>query len=288
MKNNKTFNSLILVFCTVVILILLIFAERHFRHFLEDKCTPSVQKEISVQYTIREVDTGKIVSDDTYPASIIRNTLIMAISFGLVYFFGTIILALVYYLIKKFSKFEFNIKIFYYVKWFVELSVIILGIFTVVYTSNAVDFTKYGLEKNQLEEENDNKYFDIEEKPYVVSDLRSEDDPEPKITYDNKFVSKYINILSVFIAVVGCMTFLMGYIIDYEEFHPDYEELNDQIEEVIKERKLLDQMERRIYKDLEGKIQKCYIDKLNKTKEYTDTSKKNRKDKRLNKKGRKN
>ena len=157
-----------------------------------------------------------------------------------------------------------------------------------VYTSNAVDFTKYGLEKNQLEEENDNKYFDIEEKPYVVSDLRSEDDPEPKITYDNKFVSKYINILSVFIAVVGCMTFLMGYIIDYEEFHPDYEELNDQIEEVIKERKLLDQMERRIYKDLEGKIQKCYIDKLNKSKEYTDTSKKNRKDKRLNKKGRKN
>ena len=288
MKNNKTFYSWILIFVIVVMLLALIIVERHFRHFLEDKCTPSVQKEISVQYTIREVDTGKIVSDDTYPASIIRNTLIMAISFGLVYFFGTIILALVYYLIKKFSKFEFNIKIFYYVKWFVELSVIILGIFTVVYTSNAVDFTKYGLEKNQLEEENDNKYFDIEEKPYVVSNLRAEDDPEPKITYDNKFVSKYINILSVFIAVVGCMTFLMGYIIDYEEFHPDYEESNDQIEEVIKERKLLDQMERRIYKDLEGKIQKCYIDKLNKTKEYTDSSKKNRKDKRLNKKGRKN
>ena len=76
--------------------------------------------------------------------------------------------------------------------------------------------------------------------------------------------------------------------IDYTDLDDDYEELNDQIEEVIKERKLLDQMERRIYKDLEGKIQKCYIDKLNKSKEYTDTSKKNRKDKRLNKKGRKN
>ena len=85
MKNNKTFYSWILIFVIVVMLLALIIVERHFRHFLEDKCTPSVQKEISVQYTIREVDTGKIVSNDTYPASIIRNTLIMALAVKTVY-----------------------------------------------------------------------------------------------------------------------------------------------------------------------------------------------------------